>query len=120
MRFDDGLRKASGTVREYREETIEAIVEDAIPAGAYPEQWDVDSLHSRTLAVFGLDLPVREWAAEEGIADQEIYERILEAVNKRMAEKTAAHSPELMRLAEKSILLQILDQQWKEHLLQQG
>ena len=68
--------------------------------------------------MFGLDLPVREWAAEEGIADQEIYERILEAVNKRMAEKTAAYSPELMRLAEKSILLQILDQQWKERLLQ--
>ena len=59
MKTDD----VSETVREIREETIEAIVEDAISEGAYPEQWDVDSLHSRTLAVFGLDLSVREWAA---------------------------------------------------------
>ena len=114
MKTDD----VSETIRGYREEAIEAIVEDAIPEGAYAEQWDIDSLYNRTLGVFGLDLPVRDWAAEEGIADQEIYERILEAVNRRMAEKTASYSPELMRLAEKSVLLQILDQQWKEHLLQ--
>ena len=114
MKTDD----VSQTIRDYREEAIEAIVEDAIPEGAYAEQWDIDGLHARTLGVFGLDLPVREWAAEEGIADQEIYERILEAVNRRMAEKTADYTPELMRLAEKSVLLQILDQQWKEHLLQ--
>ena len=113
MKTDD----VSERIREYREESVEAIVEDAIPERAYAEQWDVDGLYNRTIGVFGLDLPVREWVAEEGIADQEIYERILEAVNKRMAEKTADFSPELMRLAEKSILLQILDQQWKEHLL---
>ena len=114
MKTDD----VSETVRDYREEAIEAIVEDAIPEGAYAEQWDIEGLHTRILGVFGLDLPIPEWAAEEGIADQEIYERILEAVNRRMAEKTASYSPELMRLAEKSVLLQILDQQWKEHLLQ--
>jgi len=114
MKTDD----VSETIREYREEAIEAIVEDSIPEGAYAEQWDIESLYTRTLGIFGLDLPIREWAAEEGIADQEIYERILEAVNRRMAEKTASYSPELMRLAEKSVLLQILDQQWKEHLLQ--
>ncbi len=114
MKTDD----VSGTIREYREEAIEAIVEDAIPEGAYAEQWDIEGLHTRVLGVFGLDLPIREWAAEEGIADREIYERILEAVNRRMAEKTASYTPELMRLAEKSVLLQILDQQWKEHLLQ--
>ena len=114
MKTDD----VSERIREYREEAVEAIVEDAIPERAYAEQWDVDGLYNRALGVFGLDLPVRKWVAEEGIADQEIYERILEAVNKRMAEKTADYSPELMRLAEKSILLQILDQQWKEHLLQ--
>ncbi len=114
MKTDD----VSERIREYREEAIEAIVEDAIPEGAYAEQWDIEGLHTRILGVFGLDLPIREWAAEEGIADQEIYERILEAVNRHMAEKTASYSPELMRLAEKSVLLQILDQQWKEHLLQ--
>ena len=114
MKTDD----VSGTIRDYREEAIEAIVEDAIPEGAYAEQWDIEGLDTRILGVFGLHLPIREWAEEEGIADREIYERILEAVNRHMADKTASYSPELMRLAEKSVLLQILDQQWKEHLLQ--
>ena len=114
MKTDD----VSETIKDYREETVESIVQESIPEGAYAEQWDLESLHTRVLGVFGLDLPVKEWAAEEGIADQEIYERILEAVDKKMAEKAAHYSPELMRLAEKSILLQILDQQWKEHLLQ--
>ena len=108
----------SDMIRGMREETVEAVVQDAIPEGAYSEQWDIDGLHTRALAVFGLDLPVKEWAAEEGIADQEIYDRLLEAVDKRMAEKAAKYTPDLMRLAEKSILLQILDQQWKDHLLQ--
>ena len=90
MKTDD----VSERIREYREEAVEAIVEDAIPERAYAEQWDVDGLYNRALGVFGLDLPVRKWVAEEGIADQEIYERILEAVNKRMAEKTADYSPE--------------------------
>jgi len=114
MKTDD----VSEQIKDYREETVESIVEEFIPEGAYAEQWDIDGLHTRIMAVFGLDLPVKEWAAEEGIADQEIYERILDAVDKRMAEKAAEYTPELMRIAEKSILLQILDQQWKEHLLQ--
>ena len=57
------------------------------------------------------------WAKEEGIADQEIREKITEAVNRKIAEKAANYGPEMMRLAEKSVLLQVLDQIWKEHLL---
>ncbi len=114
MKTDD----VSVQIKEYREETVEAVVEECIPEGAYAEQWDIDGLHTRIMSVFGLDLPIKEWAAEEGIADQEIYERVLDTVDKRMAEKTAQYTPELMRIAEKSILLQILDQKWKEHLLQ--
>ena len=64
-----------------------------------------------------LDLPVRDWAKEEGIADAEIRQRISDAAQRKMAEKAANYGPEIMRMAEKSLLLQILDQQWKEHLL---
>jgi preprotein translocase subunit SecA len=70
------------------------------------------------MRVLGLDLPVADWAREEGIADQEITERIFKAIDAKMAEKAATYGPDLMRYAEKTLLLQILDQSWKDHLLQ--
>ena len=114
MRSDD----VSETVQDMREEVVEELVEKHIPEDAYQEQWDVDGLHTEVQATFGLDLPLKEWANEEGVADQEIYDRTLEDVNQHMARKTAEVSAEIMRMAEKSLLLQILDHQWKEHLLQ--
>ena len=75
-------------------------------------------LHEEALRILDLDLPIEDWAQEEGIADEEILRRITEASDRKMAEKAANHGPEIMRLAEKSLLLQLLDQAWKEHLLQ--
>ena len=82
------------------------------------EEWDLDSLHEDALRLLGLDLPIGEWAKEEGIADEEILERLIDTSDRKMAEKAANYGPELMRLAEKSLLFQILDHSWKEHLLQ--
>ncbi len=101
-----------------RHETVEEIVERCIPASAYSEEWQVDSLRDECIRVFGLELPISDWAAEEGIADQEIKERITDAIDRKMAEKGASYGPELMRYAEKTLLLQLLDQNWKDHLLQ--
>jgi len=101
-----------------RHETVEEMVARCIPERAYAENWNVASLHEETLRVFGLDLPVAEWAKEEGIADEEIRTRIIAATDRRMAEKAANFGPEIMRMVEKSLLLQILDASWKEHLLQ--
>ena len=100
-----------------RHQVIEDMVATCIPENAYPEQWDTDSLHEEALRVLGLDLNVTDWAAEEGIADAEIRERLMEASDRRMAEKAANYGPEVMRQVEKSLLLQILDQMWKDHLL---
>ena len=100
-----------------RHQVIEDLVARCIPEKAYAEQWDTDSLHEETLRVFGLDLPITDWAKEEGIADEEILERLSKAVEERMAAKTAAYGPEIMRDVEKSLLLQLLDQLWKDHLL---
>ena len=105
------------TVVSMRHESIEEIVAKAIPEKAYAEQWDTDLLHEECMRVLGLDLPVKDWAAEEGIADQEIRERLIDAADRKMAEKAARFGPELMRNVEKGLLLQILDQIWKEHLL---
>jgi preprotein translocase subunit SecA len=105
-------------VTEMRKQVVEDLVAGCIPTNAYAEQWDTARLHTECLRIFALDLPTAEWAREEGIADEEIEERINDAVNRKMAEKAANYGPELMRMAEKSLLLQILDQTWKEHLLQ--
>ncbi len=100
-----------------RHETINNAVAQAIPEKAYAEQWDMDGLHEEVLRVTGMDLPVQDWAKEEGIADAEILERLISSVDKKMAEKAATYGPEVMRGVEKSLLLQLLDTLWKEHLL---
>ena len=100
-----------------RHQIIDDMVATAIPENAYPEQWDTDTLHEEALRVLGLDLPMTDWAAEEGIADVEIRERLMQASDRRMAEKAANYGPEVMRSVEKSLLLQILDEMWKDHLL---
>jgi len=113
MRAEDVAER----VAEYRHETVAEMIERCIPENAYAEQWDTATLQDGIQRIFGLDLPVAEWAKEEGIAEEEIRTRVSDAVDRHMAEKTANFGVELMRMAEKSILLQVLDQHWKEHLL---
>lgn len=108
----------SDTVREMRYDTIDQIVADAIPAGSFAEQWDAEQLQSASQQVLGLEVPGADWVAEDGIADEEITERLQNLSDSYMAEKAVRFGPDLMRMAEKSLLLQVLDQQWKEHLLQ--
>ncbi|MEM7653159.1 MAG: SEC-C metal-binding domain-containing protein, partial [Pseudomonadota bacterium] len=107
----------SGTVEDMREEVLEDLVTRCIPSNAYAEQWEMDSLHEETRRLFGLDLPVVDWAKEEGIAEEEIRTRMDRAIREKYAQKVANYGPDVMRMAEKSLLLQILDQLWKEHLL---
>ncbi len=104
-------------VEDMRHQVIEDTVTSTIPPGSYPEQWDVDSLHTECQRVLGLDLPVQKWAQEEGIADNEILERIIDESDKKMAGKVAQYGANIWRQLEKSIVLQLLDQLWKEHLL---
>ncbi len=108
----------SETVATMREEAVDDMVDAHIPPKAYPEQWDKAGLKEDVGRILALDLPVEEWAEEEGIADEEIRERLKDHANRNMAEKAANFGPDIMRMVEKSILLQILDQSWKEHLLQ--
>jgi preprotein translocase subunit SecA len=107
----------SHTVSGMRQHVIAALVATHVPENAYAEQWNIHGLHAEVLRIFNLNLPLADWAAEEGIADAEIRERLTEAVDRKMAEKAANYGPEIMRMVEKSLLLQILDQVWKEHLL---
>ena len=106
------------TVRDMRHDSIDSIVAEAIPQNSFVEQWDAEKLKASSRATLGLDIPAEDWVAEDGIAEEEITERLQGLSDSYMAEKGTRFGPEIMRMAEKSLLLQVLDQQWKEHLLQ--
>jgi len=88
-----------------------------VPENAYPEQWDTPGLREELKRVLGLDLAVDEWAKEEGIADEEIFDRVERRADEHMAAKAAQWGPDVIRYIEKSILLQTLDHLWREHLV---
>jgi preprotein translocase subunit SecA len=105
------------TIADMRHSVIEELVAKHIPPNAYAEQWDVAGLDSALHEVLTLELPVKDWAKEEGIADEEVRERVIRRADEFMAGKVAKWGPDVMRYVEKSILLQTLDHLWREHLV---
>ena len=105
------------TVVDMRHETIEIIIDNAIPEGSFVDQWDATSFRAEAAQYLALDIPAEDWFNEDGIAEIELSDRLTSMSDKFMAEKAVRFTPDVMRMAEKSLLLQVLDQQWKEHLL---
>jgi preprotein translocase subunit SecA len=105
------------TINAMRHEVIEAMVRKHIPEKVYAEQWDVAGLHDEVQAMLNIDVPVTAWAKEEGIADEEMRERLERAVDEAAAARTARFTPEIMRQVEKAVLLQTLDHLWRDHLV---
>lgn len=104
-------------VADMRRDFVDDVVAKHVPEHAYAEQWDVAGLREELKRVLDIDLPVDEWAKEEGIADEELLTRIERRVDEHMAAKVAQWGPEVMRYVEKTILLQTLDHLWREHLI---
>ena len=104
-------------VADMRSELIDEMVTRFIPEKAYAEQWETAELAGEVARILNLDLPIVEWAREEGIDEAHLRERIIKAADAHMAAKAANFGPELMRFVEKSVLIQLFDQVWKEHLL---
>ena len=105
------------TILGMREETIDWIVSESIPAGSFPDMWDADLLTSLSMSHLGIEVPGADWVTEDGVTDGEITDRLRSACDRHMASKATIFGPDAMRNIEKSVILQILDQQWKEHLL---
>ncbi|MDJ0932557.1 preprotein translocase subunit SecA [Breoghania sp.] len=119
--FDQRLELMDGedlaeTIAYMREEVIEDMVSRYIPEKAYPEQWDMEGLLQEVHGVLNMDLLVKDWAEEESIADEEVRERLRRAAAETMARKVGQYGPGIMRQIEKAVLLQTLDQLWREHL----
>jgi preprotein translocase subunit SecA len=107
----------SETIDDMRHEVVDQLIAKHIPENVYAEQWDAAGLRERLRESVGIDFPVDEWAKEEGIAEQEIGERVTAAADKLYAEKRAKYTPEIMQQVEKAVLLQTLDHQWREHIV---
>src|SRR4051794_11869991 len=105
------------TVADMRHAFIDDLVAKHVPEHAYAEQWDVPGLKEELKRVLDVDMPVDQWAKEEGIADEELLTRIEQRVDEHMAAKVAQWGPDVMRYVEKTILLQTLDHLWREHLI---
>jgi len=103
-------------IAEFRADTITDLVNRHLPPKAYAEQWDVEGLDAHVQQYLGLQLPITQWAAEEGIANEEIEERIRKAADERAAERNTMVGDH-MRNIEKSFVLQMVDTQWREHLM---
>jgi preprotein translocase subunit SecA len=107
----------AGTITDMRHEVIDSTVEAHIPPNAYPEQWRSAELREKLREVTAIDFPVEDWAAEEGIADEEIRERVTTAADDLYAGKREKYGDEIMGYIEKEILLRTLDQLWREHIV---
>ncbi|HHV66880.1 preprotein translocase subunit SecA [Brucella intermedia] len=105
------------TVGEMRHEVIEDMVALRIPKDAYAEKWDIAGLKEDIISKLNLDLPVEDWAKEEGIAEEEFENRIKESADKAAAEKAERFGPQIMTYVEKSVIMQSLDNLWREHLV---
>jgi preprotein translocase subunit SecA len=134
LKFDDVMNDQRKVIYEQRREimndneveqlatdmrhtVISELVSRSIPPRTYAEQWDIGTLKNEVHRLLALDLPLEAWAKEEGIADDEIEERIRDASDRKIAEKAVNTGPEIFRQMEKALILQRLDQHWKEHLL---
>ncbi len=114
MRTED----LSDLVSDMRHEVIDDLVAKFIPAGQMQEAWDWAGLHEESLRLLNLDLPIKEWSTEEGVAEEEIRERITAMSDAKFNEKVTAIGPDIMRRVEKSLVLQMIDQAWRDHLAQ--
>ena len=102
---------------DMRVEVVEDLIDQYLPPNTYADQWNAEGLYASVIETLDLDLPILEWVEEEGVDDEHIRDRIVEAADKNMAEKAELFGDENMRTIEKQLLLQSIDQKWREHLV---
>jgi preprotein translocase subunit SecA len=107
----------SETTKEMREDVVYDLITRHTPEGAYAEQWKIAELDEDVRNILNLNLPITEWALEDGITPDDIRERLMEAVEKAAADRAERFGPEIMAYVEKSVILQTLDALWREHLV---
>ncbi len=103
-------------IQDMRITVIEDLVQHHIPQDALPEQWNVEGLEREAAAILGVELPIQDWAEEEGVDEEILTDRIKEAAARRHAERKIRFGDELMEQVERAVMLQVLDHHWRDHL----
>jgi len=105
------------TVLEMRHDVFTDVINQFIPPGSIDEQWDIPGLEKALEGEFGIDLPVARWLEEdEEVHEEVLHERIIDAVDEHFTQKETMTGVEVMRHFEKALMLNVLDQKWKDHL----
>ena len=107
----------SDIIADMRHQVIDDLIDQYMPPKTYADQWDTTALYADVIQKLGIDVPVIDWADEDGVDDDEIRERLVKAADEHVAKKAVLFGPETMRTIEKQVLLQTIDSNWREHLL---
>ena len=107
----------SDIVSDMREQVIDDLVDQYMPPKTYADQWDAEAFYAAVIEKLGVDVPLIDWLAEDGVDNEVVRERLIKETDEMMAKKAAAFGPENMRNIEKQVLLQTIDSKWREHLL---
>jgi preprotein translocase subunit SecA len=107
----------SETVADMRHQVVDDLFAAHVPEKSYVEQWDVAGLREAMKGIFDVDLPIEDWAQEEGFGEDDLHERLIKAADEKAAQKAVAVGPQIMRQIERAVLLQTLDNLWREHLV---
>jgi preprotein translocase subunit SecA len=107
----------SERITSIRAEVINGFITQHIPPESLEEQWDIDGLEKTLVAELQLELPIKQWLADESDLDEgKLRARIIDYANHKYQDKTASVEPQAMRQFERAIMLQSVDSHWREHL----
>ena len=106
----------STILKEMIDDYINNLIIECIPPNKYSSEWDAKLLKEKTNEVFDLNLPIEEWFEEEGVDEEEIKNRIYDLVNQKYNEKKYNYSEDLIKIAEKRVMLYQIDKDWRDHL----
>ena len=106
----------SSIINEMINDYIDNLIKETIPSKKYVEDWNSELLKNKAKEIFNLELPIEDWFNEEGVDEEEIKNRLIDQVNKVYHEKKYSYSSELLKFAEKRVMLFQIDKDWREHL----
>jgi len=104
------------TVKDMRQEVLFNLLNNSIPEKTFVDDWDGDKLEKDINRIFTLKLPIKNWMKEDGVDYEYIRERISQEVENEYDKKSSEFGNDLIKNLEKTIVLQSIDQNWKDHL----
>ncbi len=106
----------SNIIKEMIDDYVDEIILNSIPPKKYSSEWDANILLEKTKEVFDLNLPIQDWFEEEGVDEEEIKKRLHDQITQKYNEKKYKYSYELLKFAEKRVMLFQIDKDWRDHL----